>query len=108
MNQEVVVCMLKQGLVKNGLEYAKLKAPFTRDGFVELIKDCPSQALLKALVDGRKPSERSLPIGVMMKTLVEEDKFELTLPFIQELQNSPSLGKLYTVLLLKVSQTHWA
>ena len=84
--------MLKQGLVKNGLEYARAKVPFDTDSFVQLIRECPSQMLLKALVEGKGPSERALPIGTVVRTLIEEDKFEMTIPFIQELQNTPSSG----------------
>lgn len=90
MYQEAVICMLSQGRVKAGLELAKHKVPFTRDDYVRILRLCPSIQLVTALVEGDNPSSRLLPIGLAIMTLVQEDKFDLALPFIQSLQNVPS------------------
>lgn len=90
MFHEAVMCLLWQGRVKAGLELAKLRAPFTREDYLKVLRKCPSIQLVTALVEGDNPSARLLPIGLVIVTLIQEDKFDLALPFIQSLQNTPS------------------
>ena len=59
---------------------------------MELLRECPSIQLLHVLVDKRGKSERHLPVGQIITTLVQEDQFDLVLPFIQDLQTVTSKG----------------
>ena len=92
MYQEAVVCLLRQGRIKAGLELAKHRAPFTREDYIRVLRRCPSIQLVTALVEGDSPGNRLLPVGLVIMTLVQEDKFDLALPFIQSLQNTALPG----------------
>ena len=99
------MCLLCQGRVKAGLDLAKHKAPFTREDYIKVLRQCPSVQLVTALVEGDSPSTRLLPIGLVIMTLVQEDKFDLALPVIQGLQNTPSTGELPYCIYLKCSDS---
>ena len=92
MYHEAVVCLLRQGRIKAGLELAKNRAPFSREDYIRVLRRCPSIQLVTALVEGDNPSNRLLPVGLVIMTLVQEDKFDLALPFVQSLQNTPLPG----------------
>ena len=92
MFDRAVICLLAQGRVKAGLDLAKNRAPFSREDYVKALRECPSIQLVTALVDGDSPSSRTLPVGLVIMTLIQEDKFDLALPFIQALQSTPSQG----------------
>jgi hypothetical protein len=57
----------------------------------------PSIQLLHTLVEVDNKGERHLPIGCAIMNLMEQNKFDLALPFIQEMQNKPSKGKTFTI-----------
>lgn len=65
---------------------------FTADDYVELLRLCPSIQLLHVLVEKRGKVERPLPVGRIITTLIQEDQFDLVLPFIQDLQTVCSKG----------------
>lgn len=88
--KEAVVCLLKQGRIKAGLQLAQTKAPFTKEDYIRVLRQCPTIQLMHALVEGTSPSDRRLPIGRVIMTLIQEGKFEMALPFIQDQQNTPS------------------
>ncbi|KAK3092772.1 hypothetical protein FSP39_007068 [Pinctada imbricata] len=90
LHNDAVVCLLKQGRVYAGLEYAKNKAPFSKDTYMEVLRTCPSLQLMQALAAEDDSGVRPLPIGTIILVLLENNQFELVLQFIQELQNTPS------------------
>lgn len=53
---------------------------------------CPSIQLMQALVAADDQGSRPLPIGVVILTVLENNSFDLVLPFIQELQNKTADG----------------
>lgn len=97
---EAVVCLLRQGRVRAGLAVARLRCTFSREDYKEILRTCPSIQLLHALVD-REQVECPLSIGCVLLTLLEDNKFDLVLPFIQELQNMPSKGTNHKIIQFK-------
>lgn len=91
--KEAVECLLKQGRVRAGLDLARQRCPFSREDYIHLLRMCPSLQFLHALVERDKKAERPLAVGCVIMTLMEENKFELALQFIQEMQNKPSKGE---------------
>ncbi|XP_048734570.2 clathrin heavy chain linker domain-containing protein 1-like [Ostrea edulis] len=89
-HHQAIVCMLKQGRVHAGIDYAKNKSPFTKEMYVEVLRMCPSLQLMHALVAEDDQGSRPLPVGVVILTVLENNSFDLVLPFIQELQNTRS------------------
>ncbi|XP_062620292.1 clathrin heavy chain linker domain-containing protein 1-like [Saccostrea cucullata] len=88
LHHQAIICLLKQGRVHAGIEYAKHKSPFTKEMYVEVLRMCPSLQLMQALVAEDDQGSRPLPIGVVILTVLENNSFDLVLPFIQELQNT--------------------
>ncbi|XP_022335234.1 clathrin heavy chain linker domain-containing protein 1-like isoform X2 [Crassostrea virginica] len=87
LHHQAIICLLKQGRVHAGIQYAKHKSPFTKEMYVEVLRMCPSIQLMQALVAADDQGSRPLPIGVVILTVLENNSFDLVLPFIQELQN---------------------
>lgn len=87
LHHQAIICLLKQGRVHAGIEYAKHKSPFTKEMYVEVLRMCPSLQLMHALVAADDQGSRPLPVGVVILTVLENNSFDLVLPFIQELQN---------------------
>ncbi|XP_060559629.1 clathrin heavy chain linker domain-containing protein 1-like [Ruditapes philippinarum] len=88
--KEAIVCLLKQGRVKAGLDVVRQRCNFSREDYEELLRMSPSIQLLHTLVEVDNKGERHLPIGCAIMNLMEQNKFDLALPFIQEMQNKPS------------------
>lgn len=68
------------------------RSPFTKEMYVEVLRMCPSIQLMQALVAADDQGSRPLPIGVVILTVLENNSFDLVLPFIQELQNKTADG----------------
>ncbi|XP_053374865.1 clathrin heavy chain linker domain-containing protein 1-like isoform X2 [Mercenaria mercenaria] len=96
MYKEAIVCLLKQGRVRAGLDLARQRCDFTKEDYIDLLRSSPSIQLLHALVDRDNRGERPLSIGCVIMNLMEENKFELALPFIQEMQHKPSKDEPHT------------
>lgn len=61
--------------------------------YVEVLRMCPSLQLMHALVAADDQGSRPLPVGVVILTVLENNSFDLVLPFIQELQNKTADGE---------------
>ncbi|XP_021366978.1 clathrin heavy chain linker domain-containing protein 1-like isoform X2 [Mizuhopecten yessoensis] len=91
LHRQTVVCLLKQGRIHAGMDYAKHKMPFTRDQFMSVLRTCPSVQLMHALVEEDGEGSRALPIGVVLLVVLEKNQYNLVLPFIQDQQKQPSV-----------------
>ncbi|CAH1791061.1 unnamed protein product [Owenia fusiformis] len=69
-HSKVVLCLIKQGRVKSALEYAKVKADFAHGDFMDLLRLSPSGELAHALIDSEELGMGTLPIGMVVKTLL--------------------------------------
>ena len=94
MHRQAVMCLLKQGRVYAGINYARQLSPLTREDFVEVLRSCPSLQLMQALVEEDADGVRLLPIGLVIMTVLENNLYGMVLPFIQNLQKQPSIGML--------------
>ncbi|KAL5008618.1 hypothetical protein ScPMuIL_014199 [Solemya velum] len=90
LHHQVAICILKQGRVQTGIEYARNKSNFTQEGYIEVLRSCPSLHLANTFVAPTENGFRMLPVGVIIGVLLEINHFNIALPFIQGLQNSPS------------------
>ncbi|XP_052057904.1 clathrin heavy chain linker domain-containing protein 1-like [Mytilus californianus] len=88
--RQAVICMLKQGRVHTGMEYAKHKYPLSKQEYLELLRTCPSLPLMHSLVEEDGEGTRILPLGVVILVLLENSHFDLVIRFMQDLQNTPS------------------
>lgn len=88
--RQAVICMLKQGRVHTGMEYAKHKYPLSKQEYLELLRTCPSLPLMHSLVEEDSEGTRILPLGVVILVLLENSHFDLVIRFMQDLQNTPS------------------
>ncbi|XP_063429604.1 clathrin heavy chain linker domain-containing protein 1-like isoform X2 [Mytilus trossulus] len=88
--RQAVICMLKQGRVHTGMEYAKHKYPLSKQEYLELLRTCPSLPLMHSLVEEDGEGTRTLPLGVVILVLLENSHFDLVIRFMQDLQNTPS------------------
>ncbi|XP_069116425.1 clathrin heavy chain linker domain-containing protein 1-like isoform X2 [Argopecten irradians] len=91
LHRQTVVCLLKQGRIHAGMDYARHKMPFTRDQFMSVLRVCPSVQLMHALVEEDGDGSRALPIGLVLLVVLEKNQYNLVLPFIQDLQKRPSV-----------------
>ena len=88
--RQAVICILKQGRVHTGMEYAKHKYPLSKQEYLDLLRTCPSLQLMHSIVEEDGEGTRILPIGIVILVLLENNHFDLVIRFIQDLQNAPS------------------
>lgn len=93
--RQAIFCMLKQGRVHTGMEYAKHKYPLSKQDYLSLLRTCPSLQLMHSLVEDNGEGARILPIGVVILVLLENSHFDLVIRFIQDLQNTPTSGEIF-------------
>ncbi|KAK6180919.1 hypothetical protein SNE40_008884 [Patella caerulea] len=92
-HQNVVICLVKQGRVLTGLQYAKIKGTLEAEFLVFLIKTCPSVQLFLGLSEEHDATGTSIvPIGVILKTLLQMDNLNLGVKFLQQFQKSKKKG----------------
>lgn len=94
MYKEAVITMMKQGRVRAGLDLARQRCELTKEDYIEILRSCPSLQLMHALGDRDNDGKRYLPIGVIIMTMIADNKFDMVLPYIQEMQNKPCKGRI--------------
>ena len=88
-----VKCMIRQGRVNQALEYAQQKAHFHYQDYLQVLQECPSIQLSHALSVQRSRNGRTmLPLGVIVRTLLELDQADIGLHLLQDLHRNHSGG----------------
>lgn len=98
--RQAVICILKQGRVHTGMEYAKHKYPLSKQEYLDLLRTCPSLQLMHSIVEEDGEGTRILPIGIVILVLLENNHFDLVIRFIQDLQNAPSSGLYFICIVM--------
>ncbi|ESP02815.1 hypothetical protein LOTGIDRAFT_93131, partial [Lottia gigantea] len=84
-HHRVILCLLKQGRVLTGLQYAKSKDCIDPQFLVHIVKTCPSLQLLLTISKIDNLGTPLLPVGVILKTLIQADNIDLGVKFLQQL-----------------------
>lgn len=89
-----VICMVRQGRVKQALEYAQHRARFRLVDYMQLLEHCPGPQLAHALYQHRASIDHSLlPLGVIVTTLLATDSYDIGLHLLQDIYTPGPQGK---------------
>lgn len=83
-----VVCMLRQGRVRQAVEQAR-RSGLGYPDLAEILSQCPSLELAHSLLSG---SHSLLPLGVILDTLIQDRRDDMAVQLILDLHQATSHG----------------
>ena len=86
-----VVCMVDQGRVEQAADYARNQAKFTIEEYIEVIQKCPNLHLARTLLG--RPGHGTVPLGVLLKTLMKAGASSIWLKLIADIEAKSTQGE---------------
>ena len=91
-HMQVVLCMVQQGRLKQGLEYAQQRARFRLVDYMKVLEQCPSPQLAQALWEYKPAGQSLLPLGVIVTTLLRTEAEAIGLNLLQDICSQAPQG----------------
>ncbi len=95
-HRDSVLCLLKQGRVHAGIQFSRNKGVLSTENLTAMLAACPSLQLVHALVEQVPFAQESgplLPLGVVLRTLVNKGQTDLMARCLQDLKQGTLQGK---------------
>ena len=89
---KAVICLVKQGRVKQAVDYAQ-KLKLNQRDYREVIKACPLPELIHDLYHTHVRGRRLVPLGAVLSSLLETDFFAIGMSLLVE-ASSKKQGKI--------------
>ncbi len=93
LHKEAVRCMMIQEKLQLALQYAQHAANFQASDYVDIVKEHPSEQLVRALAS-QSPSDPMVPLGALCTALLDVGKEALALHLLERVFLLNSGGKL--------------
>ena len=87
-----VICMIKQGRLKQALEYAQQRGRMKEEHYAQVLREAPSLQLTQFLFRKNARGNSILPLGAILGTLLTTNKFEFGITLLGSLQIKASQG----------------
>lgn len=84
-----VICMVKQGHLKQALEYAQQRARLKEKDYAEVLREVPSLQLAASLFSKNLRGNHLLPLGMILSTLIRASAFGIGLKLLENLHITP-------------------
>ncbi|XP_046338249.1 clathrin heavy chain linker domain-containing protein 1-like [Haliotis rufescens] len=88
-HRDSVLCLLKQGRVHAGIQFSRNKGVLSTENLMAMLTACPSLKLVHALVEHVPIDQEAgplLPLGVVLRTLVNKGQTDLIARCLQDLK----------------------